>query len=86
MKKFLIDDKNGARTLSSAAPIPGEKKYWEVTPTIQLKPFADFKPLDNFIVRLEYRHDQANKDVFGAGNGDLRKSQDTIAAEFVYHF
>lgn len=82
-----FDDRNGARTVSSTAtPIPGGKKYWELTPTLQLKPFARYKPFDNLIVRLEYRHDQANKDVFEKSNGDLRKFQDTIAAEFMYYF
>ncbi|MER3446438.1 MAG: hypothetical protein C4291_06115 [Candidatus Dadabacteria bacterium] len=87
-----FDDRNGVRTVSSIATpisgttVPGGKKYWELTPTLQLKPFARYKPFDNFIVRLEYRHDQANKDVFEKSNGDLRKFQDTIAAEFMYYF
>jgi hypothetical protein len=82
-----FDDVDGARTASATTvPIPGGKKYWEITPTLQLKPFASYKPFDNFIVRLEYRHDQSNTAVFQKSDGDLRKFEDTIAAEFMYYF
>jgi hypothetical protein len=82
-----FDDPQGARTASATTvPIPGGKKYWEITPTLQVKPFAKYKPFDNFIVRLEYRHDQSNTAVFQKSNGDLRKGQDTVAMEFMYYF
>jgi hypothetical protein len=87
-----FDDAEGVRTVSaianepSGATVPGGKKYWEITPTLQVKPFAKYKPFDNFIVRLEYRHDQANTAVFQENNGDLRKGQDTVETEFMYYF
>lgn len=87
-----FDDPQGVRTVSgiatepSGATVPGGKKYWEITPTLQFKPFAKYKPFDNFIVRLEYRHDQSNTAVFQESSGDLRKGQDTVAAEFMYYF
>ena len=87
-----FDDAEGVRTVSgiatepSGATVPGGKKYWEITPTLQVKPFAKYKPFDNFIVRLEYRHDQADTAVFQESNGDLRKGQDTVSTEFMYYF
>jgi putative OmpL-like beta-barrel porin-2 len=88
-----FNDPEGARTVpgtsvptGTAVAIPGGKQFWEITPTLQVKPFYKYKPFDNFIVRLEYRHDQSNTAVFQENNGDLRKGQDTAAAEFMYYF
>ena len=88
-----FNDPEGARTTpgtsvptGTAVAIPGGKQFWEITPTLQIKPLYKYKPFDNFIVRLEYRHDQSNTAVFQESNGDLRKGQDTAAAEFMYYW
>ncbi|MBI4323272.1 MAG: porin [Candidatus Omnitrophica bacterium] len=40
----------------------------------------------HLLARLEYRHDAANEAVFFSNNAGLTNSQDTIAAELIYHF
>ncbi len=74
-----FDDKDGFRTGTA-------QKLWEITPTLQLRPFARHSPFDNLLLRLEYRHDQSNEDVFVDDDGGLKKTQDTVAIELLYYF
>ena len=55
-------------------------KMWEVTVT------PEFRINENMIVRLEYRHDESNLDVFEDNNGLGTGSQDTIAMNALVHF
>ena len=55
-------------------------KMWEVTVT------PEFRINENMIVRLEYRHDESNLDVFEDNNGLGTSSQDTIAMNALVHF
>jgi len=40
----------------------------------------------HLLARLEYRHDAASEAVFFSNNAGLTNSQDTVAAEVIYHF
>ncbi|MBI5442748.1 MAG: porin [Deltaproteobacteria bacterium] len=77
----------GSRTFADGGFRGFPQEIWEVTAT------AEYKFSDNFRTRLEYRHDQSNKDVFRgrvdnatftmSGGED---SQDTISVEFTALF
>lgn len=45
-----------------------------------------FYPTDQLTLKMEYRHDWANHDVFLRSDGSYRKSNDIIAAQAVYSF
>ena len=71
-----FNDKNGARIVSGALA-----QYWELTGTLEYRPWKDF------ITRLEYRHDQADQDVFNAHKaGVFSDYQDTISGEAIFTF
>jgi hypothetical protein len=74
-----FDDKDGFRTGTA-------QQLWELTPTLQLRPFAKYSPFDNLLLRLEYRHDQSDEDAFEDDDGNFKKTQDTVALELLYYF
>src|SRR3990172_7240263 len=74
-----FDDQDGFRTGTA-------QKLWELTPTLQLRPFAKYSPFDNLLLRLEYRHDQSDEGVFEDNDGNFKKTQDTVALELLYYF
>lgn len=41
---------------------------------------------EGFEARLEFRHDQSDRDFFAKSDGTLRKFQDTVSAELLYKF
>ncbi|PXX48332.1 MULTISPECIES: DUF3138 family protein [Aquitalea] len=45
-----------------------------------------FYPTDQLTLKMEYRHDWANRDVFVRNSGNYRKSNDIFAAQAVYSF
>lgn len=45
-----------------------------------------FYPTDQITVKLEYRHDQANHPVFLMKDGSYSRSNDLLAAQFLYSF
>ena len=45
-----------------------------------------FYPTDQLTLKMEYRHDWANRDVFLRSDGNYRKSNDVLAAQAVYSF
>jgi hypothetical protein len=45
-----------------------------------------FYPIDQLIVKMEYRHDWANHDVFVKHNGSFTKTNDVVGASMVYTF
>lgn len=56
-------------------------EFWEVTGTLEYRPWA------NIITRLEYRHDDADHDVFNdAGVIPFSGTQDTLSGEVIFIF
>src|SRR5688572_12536665 len=74
-----FQDTDGVRTLALG---PGSKvKLWEVTAT------AQYNIWKGLFSRVEYRHDQANEDVFRVrSSGATSKAQDTITVALHYLF
>lgn len=67
----------GATSEVSSAPIA--QTMWEVTGTVQYKPFA------SLVTRLEYRYDKSNQNVFQLG-GRATSYQPTLSLDVVYLF
>lgn len=65
-------------TSSVAAP-PVAQTLWEVTGTVQFKPFS------SLITRLEYRYDKSNQNVFQLGNRPT-SYQPTLSLDVIYLF
>lgn len=64
---------------STAAAPPVAQTLWEVTSTLQYKPFK------SLITRLEYRYDKSNKDVFQVGSR-ATSHQSTLSLEAIFLF
>jgi hypothetical protein len=77
----FFDDREGVRTLAVA---PGARvELYDVTATLQYKIWR------GLVGRLEYRHDQANRDVFkvqNPGPAPTSRAQDTITLALHYLF
>lgn len=67
----------GATSVTAAPPV--SQTLWEVTPTLQYRPVA---PL---ILRVEYRYDKSEKDVFLFGDRATNHQQ-TMSFQVVYLF
>ena len=67
----------GATSSASAPPVA--QTLWEVTSTLQYKPFK------SLITRLEYRYDKSNRNVFQVG-GRATSYQPTLSFEVIYLF
>lgn len=67
----------GATSETSAPPVA--QTLWEVTGTVQYKPFA------SLITRLEYRYDKSNQNVFQLG-GRATSYQPTLSLDVIYLF
>ena len=67
----------GATSSASASPVA--QTLWEVTSTLQYKPFK------SLITRLEYRYDKSNRNVFQVG-GRATSYQPTLSFEVIYLF
>lgn len=81
----FFNDEDGVRTDPNGlnpAIAPGQgAEYWEITLTL------GYEITDGLMGRLEYRHDDADEDVFvGDAAGVFESSQDTFAAELIYSF
>ena len=72
----VFKDPDGVRT--GTEPIGG-LNLWEFTLT------PEFKIRDNMVVRFEFRHDSANKDVFDKKAG-LSDTQNTVAVNALIYF
>lgn len=57
----------------------GEQTLWETTWTLQ------YRPVQDFIVRLAYQYNQSNKDSFWDGSV-YGNNQSTLAVEALYLF
>ena len=56
-------------------------EVWEVTLTL------GYEVVDGLLTRIEYRHDDADQDIFADDStGTFDDSQDTIAFEVIYSF
>ncbi|HVN87954.1 MAG TPA: porin [Candidatus Binatia bacterium] len=82
----IFDDPDGVRTLfQQGVTTPSTHTYgpgdttWEFTPTIS------YKIADGLWWRNEYRHDEADKNLFPKGDHFIR-GQDTLASELIYTF
>ena len=64
---------------STAAAPPVAQTLWEVTSTLQYKPFK------SLITRLEYRYDKSNQNVFQDGSR-ATSYQSTLSLEAIYLF
>jgi hypothetical protein len=67
----------GATSVGQAPPVA--QTLWEVTATLQYKPFS------SLITRLEYRYDKSNHNVFQIGNR-ATSYQPTLSLEAIYLF
>ena len=67
----------GATSEAKAAPVA--QTLWEVTGTVQYKPFA------TLVTRLEYRYDKSNQNVFQLGNR-ATSYQPTLSLDVIYLF
>jgi hypothetical protein len=67
----------GATSEAKAAPVA--QTLWEVTGTVQYKPFA------TLVTRLEYRYDKSNQNVFQLGNR-ATSYQPTLSLDVIYIF
>ena len=67
----------GATSEVQARPVA--QTLWEVTGTLQFKPFS------SFITRLEYRYDKSNQNVFQLGDR-AASYQPTLSLDVIYLF
>ena len=67
----------GATSTTPASPV--SQTLWEVTATLQFKPFS------SLTTRLEYRYDKSNQNVFQVG-GRATSYQPTLSFEAIYAF
>lgn len=67
----------GATSEAQAAPVA--QTLWEVTGTVQYKPFP------SLVTRLEYRYDKSNQNVFQLGNR-ATSYQPTLSLDVIYLF
>ena len=67
----------GATSEAQSAPIA--QTLWEITGTVQFKPFS------SLITRLEYRYDKSNQNVFQVG-GRATSYQPTLSLDVIYLF
>jgi len=74
LRAEVFDDPDGTRNFSGL-----RATLWEVTPTVAVR------LTDRVLTRLEYRHDEANKQIFEKGSRSQRGS-DTVAAEVLLGF
>jgi hypothetical protein len=63
-----------------AGPFVGRMQIWEVTFENEVK------INDNLLFRLEFRHDEANANIFLRGNAAGKRYQDTVAFETIFMF
>jgi hypothetical protein len=72
LRAEFFEDKGGSRTGTA-------QELWEATLT------SDFKLFDNCLLRLEYRHDDSDKNSFN-DRATAVDTQDTLSAELIYSF
>jgi Putative beta-barrel porin-2, OmpL-like. bbp2 len=81
-------DPTGVRTAAAEPAIPpgSNMRLWEVTATLE------YKIWKGLVGRLEYRHDQANRNAFnvrnvpGGGSAPTSQAQNTISVDLYYLF
>ncbi len=74
LRAEVFDDPDGTRNFSGQ-----RATLWEVTPTVAVR-LTDF-----VLARVEYRHDEANKQIFEK-ESRLQRGSDTLAAEVLLGF
>jgi hypothetical protein len=82
-----FNDKDRFRTFANDSTA---NKFFELTPTIAVRPFKGFaiggKYLDNLEVRGEFRWDWANEPYFLRKDGELNQNQYELSAQLLYWF
>ncbi len=90
----VFDDPDGVRNFTNKTGDPVPATLWEITPTVT------FRVNDHIVLRAEYRHDNADKNIFPINERDLTAMQssdppnsqigvagsDLIGAEFLLLF
>ena len=80
-------DRNRFRTFANDS---SATKFFELTPTLAVRPFKGLaiggKYLDNLEMRGEFRWDWANEPYFLRKNGNLDKNQYELSAQLLYWF
>lgn len=86
----VFDDSDGTRFALSGTPSgdcvsggPGALcpvTAWEIAPTLS------YQVTEGLLWRAEYRHDEADKNIFQNNNGSYHEGQDTLATELIYAF
>ena len=71
-----LNDSDGFAT---GTPVGGTN-LWEFTLT------PEFRIHDNFVLRVEYRHDESSSPVFEDEDGTGKDSQDTVAFNALVYF
>jgi regulator of replication initiation timing len=83
----FFKDRNRFRTFADDS---SATKFFELTPTLSVRPFKGLaiggKYLDNLELRGEFRWDWANEPYFLRKNGDLNKNQYELSAQLLYWF
>jgi len=75
----VFDDSDGVRTGFQQAPFGPGATIWEITPSVT------YEITKGLLWRTEYRHDEADKQVFEKQNR-VQRGQDTVATELLYAF
>ena len=78
----FFNDEDATRASSAATLIPGQgQELWEITLT------PEIRINQNMVVRMEYRHDQSNRNAFfDSGAGKTQDTQDTIALNALFYY
>lgn len=83
----FFKDRNRFRTFANDSEAT---KFFELTPTISVKPFKGLaiggKYLDNLELRGEFRWDWANEPYFLRKDGELNQNQYELSAQLLYWF
>ena len=79
----FFNDEDGTRATVGATSAPSgiSQELWEITVT------PEIRINQNMVVRLEYRHDESNRNAFfDSGAGDTQDTQDTVAINALFYF
>ena len=78
----FFNDEDGTRASSASTLATGQgQELWEITVT------PEVRINQNMVVRMEYRHDESNRNAFfDRGAGKTQDTQDTIALNGLFYF
>jgi len=79
LRAEVFDDADGVRTGIDVSGFAPGVTVWELTPSVS------YQLTKGLLARFEYRHDEADRSVFDAGD-HTQNGQDTLAGEMIYAF